>query len=89
MDIDEAIALANGTDYGLAAFGLAGSTANAERLSRELEAGSVWVNALDKQSFDAPFGGVKKSGIGVEKSRWAFDEYLQPRAVYYLPPTKT
>ena len=46
----------------------------------------MWINALDRSSMDAPFGGVKQSGIGVEKSRWAFDEYLQPRAIYFEVP---
>ncbi len=82
-ELDEAIALANATDYGLAAFALAGDPAVAARLRDTLEAGSVWINALDRAAMEAPFGGIKQSGLGVEKSRWAFHEYLQPRAIYF------
>lgn len=86
-DLAEGIALANATEYGLAAFALTEDRAAGLRLGDELEAGSVWVNALDKSLIELPFGGVKQSGIGVEKSQWAFDEYLQPRALYLgFPP---
>jgi acyl-CoA reductase-like NAD-dependent aldehyde dehydrogenase len=81
-DLDEAIALANASEYGLAAFALTRDAATGARLGEELEAGTVWVNALDKSRIELPFGGLKHSGVGVEKSRFAFDEYLQPRAVY-------
>ena len=81
-DLDEAIERANATPYGLAAFALTEDPRTGARLSEELEAGTVWVNALDKTVIELPFGGVKASGIGVEKSQWAFDEYIQPRAVY-------
>ena len=82
-DLDDAIDRANGTDYGLSAFALARDPEVARALRERLEAGSVWVNALDRASMAAPFGGIKHSGIGVEKSRWAFNEYLQPRAIYF------
>jgi succinate-semialdehyde dehydrogenase/glutarate-semialdehyde dehydrogenase len=86
-DLEQAIELANGTEYGLAAFALTRDRATGARLARDLEAGTVWVNALDKSVIELPFGGVKQSGIGVEKSAWAFDEYLQPRAIYFgFPP---
>jgi len=81
-ELDEAVALANSTDYGLAAFALTEDAATGARLAEELEAGTIWVNALDKSVIELPFGGVKQSGIGVEKSQWAFDEYLLTRAVY-------
>ncbi len=81
--LDDAIEMANAPDYGLAAFALTADREAGARLSRELEAGTVWVNALDKSVLELPFGGVKQSGIGVEKSQWAFDEYLQRRAVYF------
>lgn len=81
-DLDDAIARANDTEYGLAAFALAGEPQVVRKLRDTLEAGSVWINALDRSAMEAPFGGLKRSGLGVEKSRWAFDEYLQPRAIY-------
>jgi len=81
-DLGQAIAVANDSDYGLAAFALTEDPRTGLRLARELEAGTIWVNTLDRSVIDPPFGGIKQSGIGVEKSRWAFDEYLVPRAVY-------
>lgn len=81
--LDEALDRANATEYGLAAFALTRDPRVGERLCRELEAGTVWVNALDKTVIDLPFGGVKRSGVGVEKSTWGFDAYVQPRAIYY------
>ena len=78
---DEAIARANDSVYGLAAFALTRDPQRARRLVEELEAGSVWVNALDRSLMELPFGGVKQSGVGVEKSRWGFEEYLHRRAV--------
>ena len=82
-ELEEAIERANGTEFGLSAFALARDPAVARALRERLEAGSVWVNALDRASMAAPFGGIKQSGLGVEKSRWAFNEYLQPRAIYF------
>lgn len=85
--LEEAIARANATEYGLAAFALTRDPGTGRRLSQELEARTVWINALDKTLLELPFGGVKQSGIGVEKSPWAFDEYLQRRAIYFgFPP---
>ena len=81
-ELDEAVALANATDYGLAAFALTEDPVRGARLAEDLEAGTVWVNALDKSVIALPFGGVKQSGIGLEKSQWAFDEYLSTRALY-------
>lgn len=80
--IDDGIALANETPYGLAAFALTGDFPTATRLSEELEAGTVWINAISRSLIELPFGGIKQSGIGLEKSARAFDEYLVPRALY-------
>jgi acyl-CoA reductase-like NAD-dependent aldehyde dehydrogenase len=85
--VDEAVARANASPYGLAAFALTGDPRTGARLAEELEAGTVWVNALDQTLLELPFGGVKQSGIGIEKSARAFDEYLLPRAVYFGFPT--
>ena len=82
-DLDDAIARANDTMYGLGAFALTEDAATAQRLARELEAGTVWCGAIDRASMAAPFGGRKDSGIGIEKSRWAFDAYALPRAIYF------
>ena len=63
-DEDEAIALANATDYGLAAILYTGDRARAERVSARLVAGTVWVNCFFVRDLAAPFGGSRNSGIG-------------------------
>ncbi len=65
----EALAIANGTDYGLAAGVWTSDLSRAHRLIRDLEAGNVWVNAYPRIHFALPFGGVKDSGFGKD-SGW-------------------
>ncbi|VFT54574.1 aldehyde dehydrogenase [Pseudomonas aeruginosa] len=70
-DIDEAIALANDTVYGLAASAYTGSLRHALRLSREIRAGIVTVNCFGEGDASTPFGGYKESGFGGrDKSVW-------------------
>lgn len=74
---DEAIAIANATEYGLAAYFYTRDLARAFRVGEALEYGMVGVNT-GMLSYDvAPFGGVKQSGIGREGSRHGMDEYLE------------
>ena len=61
-DEDEAIALANGTEYGLAAIVYTGDPARAERVSARLVAGTVWVNCFFVRDLNAPFGGSRDFG---------------------------
>ena len=61
-DEDHAVALANGTDYGLAAIVYSGDRARAQRVSDRLVAGTVWVNCFFVRDLDAPFGGSRNSG---------------------------
>ncbi len=85
-ELDDAIARANAGPYGLGAFALTEDPATADRLSRALDSGTVWCGAIERVSMNAPFGGRKQSGIGIEKSRWAFDAYLLPKAIYSVTP---
>ncbi|WP_121634475.1 aldehyde dehydrogenase family protein [Tropicibacter alexandrii] len=78
----EALELANGTDYGLAAFVFTADSQRAQRLVRGIEAGSVWVNDIQRSRHDMPFGGVKMSGFGREKSTLGIESYLEPKTVY-------
>lgn len=73
--IEEGLALANQTAYGLAASVWTSELTVAHRVARELRAGTVWVNTFDATDVFAPFGGVKASGSGRDKSLHAIDEY--------------
>lgn len=76
-DEDQVIAMANATDYGLAAYFYTRSLARAFRVSEALEYGMVGVNAGIISTPVAPFGGVKQSGIGREGSKYGIEEYVE------------
>jgi succinate-semialdehyde dehydrogenase / glutarate-semialdehyde dehydrogenase len=78
---DEAIALANDTPFGLAAYFYTQDMRRAERVSRQLEAGVVGLNEGAVASEAAPFGGVKESGYGREGSKYGLDDYLSIKYV--------
>jgi succinate-semialdehyde dehydrogenase/glutarate-semialdehyde dehydrogenase len=75
-DLDEAIALANGTEAGLAAYAYATDLAETFRLGRELDFGNVAVNNVDAGIMNAPYGGRKGSGYGYEHGREGLEGYL-------------
>lgn len=72
---EEVVALANDSVYGLGAGLWTGSLGRAHRLSRRLRAGLVWVNCYADGDITVPFGGVKQSGFGRDKSVHALDKY--------------
>lgn len=84
-DEDEAVALANGTEYGLAAILYTDDEARAERVSDRLVAGTVWVNCFFVRDLAAPFGGARRSGIGREGGVWSFDFYADVKNVCTAP----
>jgi aldehyde dehydrogenase (NAD+) len=77
---DEAVAIANGTRYGLVAGLWTGALARAHRVAARLEAGQVYVNTWSAP-IDAPFGGYKASGYGREKGRTALEEYTRLKSI--------
>jgi succinate-semialdehyde dehydrogenase/glutarate-semialdehyde dehydrogenase len=80
-DIDEAIALANDSVYGLAAIVYTNSLSLAERLAREIDAGNVAINNVDAGVINAPYGGWKDSGFGHEHGPEGLYEYLNIKHV--------
>ncbi|WP_176598642.1 MULTISPECIES: aldehyde dehydrogenase family protein [Sphingobium] len=80
VDEADAIALANDTPYGLAAYIQSGDPARANRVARQLRAGQVTLNAAGLD-FTAPFGGYKQSGNGREWGDHGFAEYLETKAM--------
>ena len=79
-DEDDAVRIANGTGYGLAAAVWAASPAEGLRLARRLRAGQVDVNGAPFNPA-APFGGFGLSGMGREGGRYGIEEFLAPRAI--------
>ena len=78
---DDAIAMANDTDYGLASYVYTKSLTRAFRAMEQLKFGMVGVNDINPTSAAAPFGGVKQSGLGVEGAREGINEYLDTKLV--------
>jgi acyl-CoA reductase-like NAD-dependent aldehyde dehydrogenase len=78
---DEAIELANGTRYGLAAMVFTKNETRANRIARALVAGTVWVNCYFIRNPQAPFGGARESGVGRHGGRWSFDFFCDVKNV--------
>lgn len=83
-DLDEALAIANSLPYGLAAYGFTRSSATAEKMVRELEAGILSINHCGGSVSEAPSGGVKDSGYGREGGPEGLDGYLVTKRVSHL-----
>ncbi|PLP59026.1 carnitine dehydratase [Mesorhizobium loti] len=79
---EEAVEIANSTDYGLAAGLWTRDLNRAHRISQALEAGSVWVNTYRTSAPMAPFGGYKRSGLGREGGQDAIRQFLQAKSIW-------
>ncbi|MBV7314645.1 aldehyde dehydrogenase [Shewanella sp. NIFS-20-20] len=80
--MEEAIAIANDSIYGLAAGVWTTDLSKAHQTAKRLRAGMVWINHYDGGDMTAPFGGYKQSGNGRDKSLHAFDKYTEIKATW-------
>jgi len=77
---DEAVALANGTDYGLGGV-CYGEASHATEIAQRVRTGFIWVNSFGIRDLAAPFGGIKRSGIGREGGDWSFEFFCDVKDV--------
>ncbi len=82
---EQAIEMANGTEFGLAAVLVSGNLERAEAVAARLVAGTIWVNCFFVRDLRAPFGGSKKSGIGRDGGTWSFDFYADVKNTVFSP----
>ena len=82
---EEAIDLANDTEFGLAAIVVSGEREHAAKITKNLVAGTIWVNCFFVRDLRAPFGGSKKSGIGRDGGTWSFDFYADVKNTVIAP----
>lgn len=78
---EEAVELANDTEYGLAASVWTESLSSAHRLAADIKAGTVWINSHSMYDASLPIGGVKQSGWGRDSGHQAVDNYLESKTV--------
>ncbi len=84
-DEDQAVEIANDTDYGLAAYVSSGDFDHARAVANRLRAGQVHINYRSGDT-DTPFGGYKQSGNGREKGLWGLQEFLEVKAITGYQP---
>ncbi len=85
---EEALELANNSEFGLAAAVLSKGISRCQRVARELEAGIVWINCSQPTFCEAPWGGLKQSGIGRELGHWGLENYLETKQITMYNSTK-
>ncbi|NQZ72680.1 MAG: aldehyde dehydrogenase family protein, partial [Dinoroseobacter sp.] len=79
---EEAIARANATEFGLSAGVFTRDLTRGHRVIGQMEAGSCFINSYNDAPVEAPFGGMKASGVGRENSKEAIHHYSQVKSVY-------
>lgn len=79
---EEALAIANDSEYGLAAGVWSSNMSTALKTAKGLESGMVWVNSWDACNISMPFGGYKQSGIGRDRSLHALDKYSELKMIW-------
>lgn len=83
-DVDEAIKRANATEYGLGASVWSSDIELACDMAGQLDAGTVWINDSHFMSPEAPFGGRKKSGFGIESAQEGLLEFMASKTIFVL-----
>jgi succinate-semialdehyde dehydrogenase/glutarate-semialdehyde dehydrogenase len=78
---EEAVALANQTEFGLGSYLMTTDKEQAERVADQIEAGMVYVNIVGADSPELPFGGFKRSGFGRELGRYGADEFVNKKLI--------
>jgi len=81
-DEAEAVALANDTEYGLAAYVWTNDLTRAHRVAQAIDTGLCWVNSQNVRDLRTPFGGVKRSGIGREGGDYSFEFYCEQETIH-------
>ena len=81
-DFDQAIEYANDTIFGLSSYFFSSDMRRCYLAAQKLEAGSIWINDIHGSFVQAPYGGMKASGIGREQGSIAIDDYLEWKTVY-------
>lgn len=77
---EQAIAMANGTDYGLGGV-CYGETEHATAVAEQVRTGFIWINSFGIRDLGAPFGGIKRSGVGREGGDWSFDFFCDVKDI--------
>ncbi|HTZ06516.1 MAG TPA: 5-carboxymethyl-2-hydroxymuconate semialdehyde dehydrogenase [Gaiellaceae bacterium] len=79
---EDAVRLANATDYGLAAYVWTNELTRAHRVAQAIDSGLVWVNSQNVRDLRTPFGGTKASGIGREGGDYSFEFYCELETIH-------
>jgi succinate-semialdehyde dehydrogenase/glutarate-semialdehyde dehydrogenase len=82
LEGQDVVALANHSPYGLAAYVFTADLGRALDWASRLEAGNIWINRIHQAYAQTPFGGVKESGLGREKSRFGLEEFTELKTIY-------
>ena len=80
-DLEEAIAIANDTAYGLSSMISCANLDKGQEVAKKIRAGQVVLNRISRGDYPAPFGGFKMSGNGREHGTFGIEEYLEVQAV--------
>lgn len=78
---EQALEIANDTQYGLAGYIWTNNTGRAMRMANKVQAGMVWINSENNRNLPSPFGGAKMSGVGRDGGDWSFDFYMETKNI--------